>query len=214
METLQRDKYSRGSSPVSCDANSSSGEWVTTEDDSGSEFEFRRSVDPVATKADTDDTSDYEDEGFMGCGQMIPHPLEDLMPKSQFFGSYGFEETTDMTVNESQAETRVDSFLDGPETLWEEPPVENVLSHPGNGRCAHIDSQQRGADRPQCAIITTMAQGGLSMTRICQPVSRIPLLQPHQNRSLYNYSRRLKAQHRFCRSNVAPMGLATAVPLR
>jgi hypothetical protein len=63
MKILQIGGYSRGSSPEIGDPNSGSDEWVTTEDDSGSECGVGRRVGPVARKAYTDDTS-----GLAGLG--------------------------------------------------------------------------------------------------------------------------------------------------
>jgi hypothetical protein len=129
MEKLQRDVDSRGSIPASpWESRPGSDEWVTTDGDSSSEPEVAACSDAGT------DTSDYEDESFIGSGQMIPHRLEDLIPKST--RSPRFEREEEQDAVEDCEVTYEGSFLDAPQTLWEEPPVENVLSHPGNGKSA------------------------------------------------------------------------------
>jgi hypothetical protein len=130
MEVLERNDDSLGDRKLSCKLDSSSDGWITTDDESDNEWEFRGRLGLVATKAITGD-SDYEEESIPGCGQMIPHPLEDLMPKAQW--SLLYESGQERTAVEDLGQTHIASFLDGPKTLWEEPPVENVLVHPGNG---------------------------------------------------------------------------------
>lgn len=137
MDALLRNDNRTGSPASSRQGGDSGDEWETASDDDSRNHSSIYGEDEVVLarrEAATGDTSDYDDDSFMGGGGQLPHPLEDWFPQQYNAPLVWFQQSDDGSHTDIREEGQENSFLDAPESLWEEPAVENVLTHRGNGR--------------------------------------------------------------------------------